>query len=209
MTKRDYYLSLLSGLLIGVLALPVLKAAQNDLYLKVEFIIIPFFLIVIPAGLAISKTISYRVSIIWEIGKFVVIGILNTLVDWGTLALLMLFFRKYINIEPTYNIISGIAIYSLYKSTSFVVAVINSYYWNKYWTFHKHNIKRPKTDFFKFSIASIIGFGINVGVSTYVFSYVRPGNFNIDQWGLIGAGFGTLFGLTWNFLAYKLIVFKY
>jgi putative flippase GtrA len=209
MSKRDYYLSLFSGFLIGLLALPVLKVANADLYFKIKFIIIPFFLIVTPTWLAISKAISYRIAIIWQIAKFIDIGILNTLVDWGTLILLMSSFRNYIKIEPTYNIISGIAIYSLYKSISFVVATINSYYWNKYWTFPQADNKKSKTEFFQFLIASTIGFGINVAVSTYVFSYVRPGSFHINQWGLIGAAFGTLFGLTWNFLAYKFIVFRY
>jgi putative flippase GtrA len=208
MTKRDYTLSLLSGLLIGVLASPVLKVAQADLYLKVEFIIIPFLFIATPAGLVIAKVISRRVSIIWEIGKFVVIGILNTLVDWGTLVLLTLSFRKYLTIEPTDNIISCIAVYSLYKSTSFFVATMNSYYWNKCWTFSNPNSKKEKSDLLNFLLASTIGFGINVGVSTYVFSYVRLESFNIDQWGLIGAGLGTLLGLTWNYLAYKFIVFR-
>jgi putative flippase GtrA len=208
MPRRDYYLGFLSGFLIGLLALPVLKTANTDLFLRIEYIVIPFFLIGTPAGLAIVKAISHRVAIIWQIGKFVVIGILNTLVDWGTLTLLILSFRKYINVEPTYNIISGITIYSFYKSTSFVVAVINSYCWNKYWTFAEPNFKRVNTDFFQYLVASIIGLGINVGGSTYVFSYVKPISFNIDQWALIGAGFGTLLALTWNFLVYKFIVFK-
>jgi putative flippase GtrA len=208
MSRRDYYLGFLSGFLIGLLALPVLKTANTDLFVRIEFIVIPFFLIGTPAGLAIVKTISHRVAIIWQIGKFVVIGILNTLVDWGTLTLLILCFRNYINVEPTYNIISGITIYSFYKSTSFVVAVINSYCWNKYWTFAEPNFKRVNNDFFQYLVASIIGLGINVGGSTYIFSYVKPISFHIDQWALIGAGLGTLLALTWNFLVYKFIVFK-
>lgn len=208
MTRRDYYLGFLSGFLIGLLALLVLKTANTDLFLRIEFIVIPFFLIGTPAGLAIVKAISHRVAIIWQIGKFVVIGILNTLVDWGILTLLILSFRKYINVEPTYNIISGITIYSFCKSISFVVAVINSYCWNKYWTFTEPNFKRVNTDFFQYLVASIIGLGINVGGSTYVFSYVKPISFNIDQWALIGAGFGALLALTCNFLVYKFIVFK-
>jgi putative flippase GtrA len=208
MTTRDYYLGFLSGFLIGLLSLTVLKTANTDLFLRIKFIIIPFFLIGTPAGLMIVKAISHRVAVIWQLGKYVAVGILNTLVDWGTLTLLILFFRNYLNVEPTYNIISGIAIYSFYKSTSFVAAVINSYCWNKYWTFVEPNFKKATTDFFQFFLASIIGLGINVGSSAYVFSYVKPTSFNIDQWALIGAGFGSMLALTWNFLAYKLIVFK-
>ena len=53
-----------------------------------------------PSWLAISKAIGHRISIIWQIAKFIDIGILNTLVDWGTLILLMFSFRNYIKIEP-------------------------------------------------------------------------------------------------------------
>ena len=208
MTRRDYCLGSFCGFLIGLLALPVLKTANADLFLRIEFIVIPFFLIGTLAWLAIVKAISHRVAIIWEIGKFVVIGALNTLVDWGTLTLLILSFRKYINVEPTYNIISGITIYSFYKSISFIMAMVNSYCWNKYWTFAEPNLERTNNDFFQFLVASIIGLGINVGGSAYVFSYIRPISFNIDQWALIGAGLGTLLALTWNFLVYKFIVFK-
>jgi hypothetical protein len=29
-----------------------------------------------------------------------------------------------------------------------------------------------------------------------------------DQWGLIGAGAGSIVGLAWNFVGYKFLVFK-
>jgi len=208
MSRRDYYLGFLSGFLIGLLALPVLKMVNTGLFLRIEFILVPFFLILTPTALAIVKAISHRVAIAWQIAKFAVTGILNTLVDWATLTLLIFSFRNYANLEPTYNVISGITIYSFYKSTSFVVAVINSYCWNKYWTFAEPNSEKPNADFFHFFVASAIGLGINVGCSTYVFSYLRPKSFNVDQWALIGAGLGTLLALTWNFLVYKCVVFK-
>jgi len=208
MNRKDYFLGSFCGFLIGLLALPVLKMANAELFLRIQFIVIPFFLIGTAVWLAIAKALSHRVTITWEIGKFVVIGTLNTLVDWGILTLLILFFRKFINIEPSYNIISSITIYSFYKSMSFIIAMINSYFWNKYWTFAIPTFKRTNNEFFHFLVASIIGLGINVGVSTYVFSYVRPISFNIDQWALLGAVLGTFLALTWNFLTYKFMVFK-
>ncbi len=161
-----------------------------------------------PAGLAVAKTISHRYSIVWQIGKFLVIGTLNTLVDWGTLMLLTFSLRNHFNIDSKYSIISGIPIYSFCKSTSFVVAVINSYYWNKNWTFSEGLAIKTNADFCQFLLATIVGFGINVGVSAYIFGYIKPGSFNVDQWGLIAAAFGTLLGLGWNFLVYKFVVFR-
>jgi len=211
MTKKDYYLSLLAGFLIGLLLLPVLKAAKPELYNKLFIAIIPFFLIGTPLGTAIAHRIGKRISAIWQIAKFAVIGVLNTLVDLGTLSLLIFLFRKILGIESKDIIfpLLGITFYSIYKSVSFIAANINSYYWNKYWTF-EHNIKeKTRPEFLQFFAVSIIGFLINVTVASIVFKSVAPfSGFNSDQWGLIGGAAGSILGLVWNFIGYKFIVFK-
>src|SRR4030066_1752733 len=89
MPKKDYYLSLLAGFLIGLLLLPVLKAAKQELYEKLFIAIIPFFLIGTPLGIAVAYRIGRKISVIWQIAKLGVIGVLNTLVDLGTLSLLV------------------------------------------------------------------------------------------------------------------------
>jgi putative flippase GtrA len=208
MSNKDYFLGCLAGLLSGLLFLPVLKSANSDIYFKIELIIVPLFIFGTLIILAIVKYISRRYSIMWQIGKFGVIGILNTLVDFGSLTLVTLFFRNYFNVDSNFQVLDGIPIYSFYKFTSFVLAVVNSYYWNKYWAFSNGVLKKSESDFFRFLLVSIIGCGINVSVSTYIFSLINLGMFNIDQRGLLGAGFGSFMGLGWNFLGYKFIVFK-
>ena len=211
MTKKDYYLSLLAGFLIGLLLLPVLKAAKPDLYEKTFIAIIPFFLIGTPLGIAIAHRIGKKISAIWQIAKFAVIGVLNTLVDLGTLSLLIFLFRRLLGIEAG-NVIfplMGITLYSIYKSASFIAANVNSYYWNKYWTFD-HNFKeKTRAEFLQFFGVSVVGFLVNVTVASVVFKSVTPfAGFNSDQWGLIGAAAGSILGLVWNFVGYKFIVFK-
>lgn len=207
MSKKDYYLSFFAGLLIGLLFLPVLYAAKPELYTKFSFFIIPFFIIATPFGLAIAHLISKKIAVVWQIGKFGVTGVLNVLVDMGVLSILTFIFRSYFSIDSKTAILgalSFITFYSVFKSISFIVANINSYLWNKYWTFNREGGK--STEFIQFFIVSVVGFVINVLVASLVFKSIV--GFSADQAGLIGAAMGSIAGLAWNFLGYKFIVFK-
>lgn len=211
MTKKDYYLSLLAGFLIGLLLLPILKAAKPDLYEKLFIAIIPFFLIGTPLGIVAAYYIGKKISAIWQIAKFGVIGVLNTLVDLGTLSLITFLLRSFLDIQAGDIIfpLMGITFYSIYKSASFIAANINSYYWNKYWTFDQNIKEKTRSEFLQFFAVSVLGFLINVTVASVVFKSVTPfAGFNSDQWGLMGAAAGSLLGLAWNFVGYKFIVFK-
>jgi len=207
MSKKDYYLSFLNGFFIGLLFLPVLYAAKPELYAKFSFFIIPFFIIAVPFGLAIAHLVSKKIAIIWQLGKFGVTGVLNVLVDMGTLSLMTFAFRTYFSIDSKaaiFGALSFLTFYSIFKSISFIIANINSYLWNKHWTFNQESGK--KTEFIQFFIVSIVGFVINVLVASLVFKSIA--GFSADQAGLIGAAMGSIIGLVWNFLGYKFIVFK-
>lgn len=203
MTKKDYFLSFLAGFLIGLLLLPILKAAKPELYTKFGWVLLPLFIIATPFGLAIFHMIARKIAVFWQLGKFGVTGVLNFCVDLGVLSLLQAF--SPINSKTV--IFSGIAFltfYSIYKATSFIIANINSYFWNKYWAFHSGEDK--KNEFFQFFIVSIVGFLVNVVVASLVFKSVA--GFSAGQAGLIGAVVGSIAGLAWNFIGYKFIVFK-
>lgn len=207
MTKKDYSLGFLAGLLIGLLFLPVLSAAKPDLYQKINLFIIPFFFLATPFGLAIAHMIGRKLAIIWQLGKFGVTGVLNVLVDLGVLSLLTFFFRSNYNIDSKTVIVSIITFYSIYKAISFIVANLNSYLWNKYWTFNVEGGK--SSEFIQFFIVSVVGFIINVLVASLVFKAIASAvGLSADQAGLIGAAMGSIVGLAWNFIGYKFIVFK-
>jgi putative flippase GtrA len=209
-TQKDYYFSIAAGLLIGLLLLPILKAADPGIYSKFAIVIVPFFLLATPIGLRIAFFIGQKIAIIYQIAKFGLIGMLNTLVDLGVLALITFIFRSYYNIESTTVIIGAITFYSIYKAASFVVANINSYFWNKYWTFDQGKKTQTRAEFVQFFAVSIVGFLINVFIASFVFKMVLASltGLSDDQLGLIGAAAGSIAGLAWNFIGYKLWVFK-
>ncbi|MDR3559329.1 MAG: GtrA family protein [Candidatus Pacebacteria bacterium] len=210
MTKRDYWLGAICGLLIGLLFLPVLKTAAANWYLKLWPLVVPFFLIAVPVCLVVARFIARKIVLIWQLAKFVATGVLNVLVDFGTLAIEIMLFEKYFNIKSTdvfLNLGLVITFYSLFKAISFTVSNINSYFWNKYWTFDKR--KDNQSEFVQFFIVSIVGFIVNVVVASFVFNgFSSHTALTAGQWALIGAAAGSVAGLAWNFLGYKFIVFK-
>lgn len=213
MNKKDISFGISAGLLIGMLALPVLRTIKPAVYSRYGFAVIPFFLIATPFGLYIAYLIGKKISVVWQIGKFGVIGVLNTLVDWGVLAALFAVGPRWFGVASDHAVLTAgaaaITVYTVYKALSFVIANANSYYWNKYWTFAIGLAEKTHSEFLQFFAVSLIGFLLNVGIASYVFKAIAPiAGMNVDQWGLVGAAIGSIIGLAWNFLGYKFIVFK-
>jgi len=139
--------------------------------------------------------------------------VLNTLVDWGVLAVLFAVGPCWFGVGTEQALVAmgaaTITVYTIYKAISFIIANINSYYWNKSWTFARSLAQKTKAEFLQFFAVSLVGFLLNVGIASYVFKAIDPvTNMNVDQWGLVGAAIGSIVGLAWNFLGYKFIVFK-
>lgn len=139
--------------------------------------------------------------LLFQAGKFILVGALNTLIDLGVLNLLMF--------------ISGIASgiwFPVFKGISFMAAVINSYILNKFWTFKSAGSENKGKEFVQFLTVAVIGFGINVGMATLVVNVISP-QFSYSWmsetiWANIGAIVATFCTMTWNFIGYKFIVFK-
>jgi len=205
MKKKDLFLGLLLGFLIGILAIAVFKNLEAELTEKSPWFSLKYvypFPVVIPIlviiGLFIAQLIAKKIKIVWQLAKFVVIGALNTFIDLGILGFLMW----------TTGIEKG-ALYGFFKFISFSCAATNSYFWNKFWTFEKGTQLKGK-EFAGFYFVSGIGALINVGVAVFLVNVVGP-QFHIAP--LIWAGgvapiIGVLCGFIWNFLAYKFFIFK-
>lgn len=138
--------------------------------------------------------------IIKQFSKFFIVGIVNTGIDFTVLNIEML----------TTGITSGPALI-FFNVISFSVAVVNSYFMNKYWTFED---KRPDADkaavkFSQFIGVSIVGISINSAL-VYAFATFIPPMFGLSAqlWVNVGKLLATGASLVWNFVGYKLWVFK-
>ncbi|MDB4940283.1 MAG: putative rane protein [Candidatus Doudnabacteria bacterium] len=134
-----------------------------------------------------------------QIFRFIIVGIINTGIDLVILYLL-------IGLSGGKGK-DGIY-YIVFKSISFVIALVNSYFMNKYWTFAGSRKQNEVVELSEFFIVSIIGFFINVGVATLVVKYIGHPESLAVYWPGFGALCGTAIGLVWNFFGYKLVVFK-
>lgn len=92
------------------------------------------------------------------------------------------------------------------KVISFVGAVVIKYFGNKYWAFDKPGKDNIKKEAGQFLAVSLIGLLINV-VSFSIFVKINAG-LSAETWREISVIFALLITAIWNFLGYKLIVFK-
>ena len=132
-------------------------------------------------------------SQVFEFLRFAFVGILNTVLDASVLNLLLLATKS-----------QELVYYSLFKGISFTIAVIFSYFMNKNFVFKKQG------DFKVFTVVSIIGALLNVSSATLGNKVCD--NFLGQHLFILCANLGFLLGsavtFAWNFLGYKLVVFK-
>ncbi|MFH1657226.1 MAG: GtrA family protein [bacterium] len=196
MKKFDFIIALIIGELIALFSFGILK--NLNLETKLLYWIWPIFLpIFCAACLWFASVLATKIKFIWQLAKFVLVGVLNTVIDIGVLNILIY--------------LSGLAsgtFYSAFKGLSFALSVVNSYFWNKHWTFGKKNEKSRK-EFIQFFIVSLIGFAINVTSASLIVNIIGP-QFGLSSttWANVGAIGAAFCGMTWNFLGYKFIVFK-
>jgi len=117
--------------------------------------------------------------------KFCLVGILGTIIDIGILYILVEFAH--------FN-------YLLAASLSFVLAVINNYLFNKYWTF-KNTKTRHLKQFSLFLLISLVGLAINLGILYLLVDLAQI-------WYIFAKIIAILIVTIWNFIMNKFVTFK-
>lgn len=137
--------------------------------------------------------------------KFVIVGIGNTILDFGLMNVFSLFLPT-----PIPNFLST------------GIAMLSSFFFNKKWTFDSHSKSRKelRREIILFFIFTIIGIWIIQTPLMYLISAFIPrgirdfatvhfgahfANFLITNFAKVVA---SVFSMTWNFLTYKRIVFR-
>jgi len=199
MKKKDILAAFIIGeacALIFLLVLGLLEVPAPLLKLTGFLpIILPVFSIL---GIFVVSLFEEKIPVFFQAGKSFLVGILNTFIDLGILTFLM----------ETFRIFAGFP-YVLFKGISFGLATINSYFWNKFWTFEKREIKEALKETSQFYLITLGGLLIHLGVSSFVVNIVGP-QFGISErlWAYFGAMMAVFCGFAWNFLGYKFVVFK-
>jgi putative flippase GtrA len=121
--------------------------------------------------------------------RFAIVGCLNTLAD-AALYLLLTRWLAFFALYPAFA-----------KALSYSAGVVNSFYWNKNWTFSSRPVHGcGRATFLPFVLVNLVGVLINAGTMQFCLSLLDLP----EALAFIGA---TGLTMTWNFLACKLLVF--
>lgn len=134
----------------------------------------------------------------FQLLRFGIVGGLNTGIDFAITNAL-----SYVT-----GITGGSRIIPI-KGIAFLAANVNSYLLNKKWTFNDHSSGEGAKKFSVYLSVSIIGALINISTVYLITTYTEP-MFGLSdtKWLNVANLAATALSLVWNFVGYKLIVFR-
>jgi len=121
-----------------------------------------------------------------QAAKFVLVGILNTAFDVG----LYLVLTRWIGVFARWRVVA--------KGISYGAGVLNSFYWNRSWTF---KVRAGVAAFTAFVAANLMAMAINAGVM-----YLALNEFGLPEGLALALATGTTF--VWNFTLCRWLIFK-
>ena len=195
----DIVLASIVGFMTGALAIPVVLNLGIAATVRIPLIYQPVVGAALFASVLLAASlIAIRVPSLFEFSKFAVVGVLNSGVDFGILNFLMLMT----------SVSSGVGFLG-FKSISVTLGVLNSYLWNKYWTFNTSNSADARREFVAFMVVTLIAVGVNVAGADVIVNVIgAPVGFSTRLWANIGAISGAGLTLFTNFFGYKFFVFR-
>ena len=130
-----------------------------------------------------------------QFGKFLAVGTLNTMIDFGTLNLLSWLTGIYGGVRLAPINVLGV-----------LFALTNSYLLNKHWTFKAP--AQPGRRVGRFVLVSLIGVSLNTALVVALTDVMmRPAGITSQLWENLAKALATGGTLLWDFLGYKFLVF--
>jgi putative flippase GtrA len=208
LTKKDLWLSVLAGEIVAWLSLPTLKNLKLLDALAgwgiglISFSI--FWAIFVPVMAVLGLLIfyyfaKYKQNIgFFQFSKYAVAGTVNTVLNAGVYNLLIY----------TTNISSGLAI-DMFFVIAFVIAVINSFIWNKFWVFEEKRMETMGQEAFQFFAVSAVVAIVNTAILHVIINIIgAPYGIDPKLWANIALALTIITAFLGNFFGYKFIVFK-
>lgn len=197
MKKTDIILALITGEITALYFNSLLKETPLNIA-NLGLILAISFPILAVMGIFIAFLLGKKFLWVFQLAKYLLIGVLATILDLGILSYLIGFFA-----------ISAGIYYSVFKATSFIIATLAKYAGDKFWAFEKMGKEGIGKEFGQFFIVTLVGLAFNVGVASFVVNGVGP-QFGLDAklWANVGGIAAAFAVMAWNFIGYKFFVFK-
>jgi len=197
MKKTDIILAIITGEGLAWLFSWLLQGFNMQLPLlkMVLPVLLPVLAVI---GLWISYAIGKKYLFVFQLGKFLLIGVFFALIDLGILDILMKLFK----------ITEGFS-YSVFVAISFIIVTFIKYIADKYWAFEKKENEKMGKEIIQFFIITLISGVIQTGIASFLVNTLGP-QFGASSfiWANVGKIVGITIASVWNFLGYKFIVFK-
>ncbi len=197
LTVRDLIFAAINGAFIGILAPFIFSNLSVNLPVPIAFFA-PLLALLAALGVAFGYLLSKVRGFFFQLSKFGLVGVTNTVIDLGI-------YNLFIYMS---DVSSGYLI-SVFKSFAVLAAIINSYIWNKFWSFEHKNTENVGEEFMQFLVVSLVGLLLNVGITSLVVNVIgAPTGVDEKVWANVGGLTASILVLTWNFVGYKFFVFK-
>lgn len=202
MFRKDTWYAAVVGLITALFATPILRYSETPIAIGAFTLPLWALFVVLPIaefiGYWVASKLFSHILVLRQLGRFGIVGLMNFCVDTGTVYALREWTGVALDDERIlYLFIVGASI-----------AIVNSYFWQRAWTFSE---KDPPTrkEFFVFVIITVGGIVVNTVVSYLVIQAFLPLNI-IPERRLLALAkvIATGISLFWNFFGYKFFVFK-
>jgi putative flippase GtrA len=207
-SKGDFWRAIIAGEIIAVLSLPILKNIKFfDFFSSPGGLFFYLFLfgwiIFLPLITATGLYAAYRLAvfkwpIVYEIGKYGIIGWMNVFVNVGVFNIFVLA----TGVARGWQII-------LFYALAFMVSVTHSFFWNRSWTFGAPAIDKPRVEYLKFFSVTCATSLINAMVLHLMVNVIgAPTGIDLKIWANISLAVLIPVSFFGNFFGYKIFVFK-
>lgn len=194
--RKDLSLAALIGFCVGWLVILPAESFGLSFTPVLAAVSVAGFTVFAVLALALLMWLDRFWPHFFEIGKFAAVGTLNSFID--------------LTIMNALIIATGAAFglwFAVIKWGAFVVGCVNSYFWNKFWTFESR-VPMTLKEGWRFTVFTALGAILNAAAAYAVVAwFVPPAAISLHGWDNIAAVIAIFVNMVWNFLTYRRFVF--
>lgn len=208
MKLNDVIITIIAGESFAVIASQLLSGRHISVYVLAWafYFLMP---VVAVAVLWLADLISKKYFVIYQFAKYCLIGIIATLVDMDIVLFCVWVAPNLRHAFAKPFRTDLIVIFCLVLAAAFLLSTYVKFLGNKYWTFEEKEKKDTKKEFTKFFVVTFLGLLLDEIGFFIFFKLIGPQwGVSADVWRSISVILAALFAAVWNFLGYKIIIFK-